>query len=79
MSKKGLRVLGFAYRVYPLQTEDAEDEKLIFAGLIGISDPPRPEAQQTIIACRSAGIEPVMITGDHQDTALAVAEQVGGL
>gem|GEM_PF-47203 len=77
MSKKGLRVLGFAYRVYPLQTEDAEDEKLIFAGLIGISDPPRPEAQQTIIACRSAGIEPVMITGDHQDTALAVAEQVG--
>ncbi len=78
MSKKGLRVLGFAYQVYPLQAEDdAEDQKLIFAGLIGINDPPRPEAQHTIIACRSAGIEPVMITGDHQDTALAVAEQVG--
>lgn len=78
MSKKGLRVLAFAYQVYPKPAEGyAEGDKLIFAGLIGISDPPRPQAQHTVIACRNAGIEPLMITGDHQDTALAVAKQVG--
>ncbi len=76
-SENGLRVLAFAYR----ETEDTmclEAEKdLIFLGLISMMDPPRPESMQAVADAKSAGIRPVMITGDHKITATAIAKQIG--
>lgn len=76
-SENGLRVLAFAYR----ETEDKmcpEAEKdLIFLGLISMMDPPRPESMQAVADAKSAGIRPVMITGDHKITATAIAKQIG--
>ncbi len=68
MADKGLRVLGFSQE---------NDGKVTFLGLIGISDPPRPEAKKAVSECRRAGIKPVMITGDHKLTACAIAKEVG--
>lgn len=79
MASKALRVLGVAYRVLnflPAKPEDAE-EGMTFAGLIGMTDPPRPEAAEAVATCKRAGIRPVMITGDHAATAVAVALQLG--
>lgn len=76
-SENGLRVLAFAYK----ETEDAlsiETEKdFIFLGLISMIDPPRPEAIQAVADAKRAGIFPVMITGDHKITAVAIAKQIG--
>ncbi|MCF6096659.1 calcium-transporting P-type ATPase, PMR1-type [Thermovorax subterraneus] len=81
MASQALRVLALAYR--PLEklpeepkSEDIEKE-LIFVGLIGMIDPPRPEAIEAIKICKQAGIRPVMITGDHKDTAVAIAKELG--
>ncbi len=76
----GLRVLGIAFR--PLLTPDVSDVQtlerdLTFIGLLGLLDPPRPEARDAVARCRDAGIRPVMITGDHPVTALEIARQVG--
>ena len=79
MAAKALRVLGVAYRILdslPARPEDAE-EGLTFAGLIGMADPPRPEAAEAVATCKRAGIRPVMITGDHAVTAAAVALRLG--
>ncbi len=80
MAKKALRVLGVAVRRLPginrLNSEAVETD-LIFVGYWGMIDPPRPEAKQAILECREAGIKPVMITGDHRDTAVAIAEDLG--
>lgn len=80
MAKQALRVLAFAYK----DSEDADftnpeevENGLTFIGLAGMIDPPRPEAQEAIRLCRKAGIRPVMITGDHKTTAVAIAEQIG--
>ncbi len=78
---QGLRVLAFAYReVRPgeevARKEDAE-QGLIFAGLIGLEDPPRPEVATAIATCRKAGIRIIMITGDASRTALAIAREIG--
>ena len=74
-----LRVLGAAYK--PLGAVPAKpdglEEALIFIGLAGMMDPPRPEAGDAVRVCRGAGIRPVMITGDHRITAQAVAQQLG--
>lgn len=81
MAGRALRVLGAAY--VPLaalpDTLDSPtvEQNLIFCGLIGMMDPPREEAEAAVATCRTAGIRPVMITGDHMATALAVAEQLG--
>ncbi|SDW59232.1 calcium-translocating P-type ATPase, SERCA-type [Paenibacillus sp. CF384] len=81
MAQSALRVLGFAYR--DLRSHDAaEDEadvenQLIFVGLSGMIDPPRREVRESIANCRRAGIKTVMITGDHQLTAEAIAGQLG--
>ncbi|SFS61303.1 calcium-translocating P-type ATPase, SERCA-type [Paenibacillus sp. BC26] len=81
MAQAALRVLGFAYR--DLRSHDAaEDEadvenQLIFVGLSGMIDPPRREVRESIANCRRAGIKTVMITGDHQLTAEAIAGQLG--
>ena len=77
---RALRVLGLAYRNYDAKPEsfDAEalEEKLTFVGFVGMIDPCRPEVFDAITECRSAGIRPVMITGDHIDTAVAIGKDL---
>jgi len=81
MAGKGLRVLGFAYK--PLATlpdegsEDTSERELVWLGLVGMLDAPRPEVREAVARCRDAGIRPVMITGDHQLTAQAIATDLG--
>ena len=78
---RALRVLCAAYRKYDKEPEsyEAEDieKELIFIGLTGMIDPCRPEVYEAIEKCREAGIRPVMITGDHKDTAVAIAKDLG--
>jgi P-type Ca2+ transporter type 2C len=79
MAESGLRVLAFALRrlpSLPLRLEDAE-ERLTFAGIAGLLDPPRAEVERAVAMCQSAGIRVVMITGDHPATARAVAARLG--
>ena len=75
MGRKSLRVIAVAYKdtLYSHISENG----LVFVGLIGMIDPPRPEVQRAVQECISAGIRPVMITGDNKITAEAIAEQVG--
>ncbi|WP_003541582.1 calcium-transporting P-type ATPase, PMR1-type [Desulfotomaculum nigrificans] len=82
MASEALRVLALAYRELPDNadeelTEEMVEQKLIFLGLAGMIDPPRPAAIQAVHACRRAGIRTVMITGDHQLTAQAVGKEMG--
>ncbi|GIQ67679.1 calcium-translocating P-type ATPase, SERCA-type [Xylanibacillus composti] len=81
MAKNALRVLGSAYREVKageVCEQEADAEKgLIFVGLTGMIDPPRKEVRQAISKCKAAGIKTVMITGDHQLTAEAIARQLG--
>ncbi len=75
----GERVLAFAEKRVasgPLAETQVESD-LTFLGLIGLADPPRPEARRSIDACREAGVRPVMVTGDHPLTARAIAAQIG--
>lgn len=79
MASRALRVIGVACQIMdscPSRSEDAETG-LTFVGLIGMADPPRPEAAEAVATCRSAGIRPVMITGDHAATAAAIAIRLG--
>lgn len=80
MSERALRVLGFASRILPQVPEDEEADvewELVFLGAVGMIDPPRKEVAQSVHTCREAGIRTVMITGDHRDTALAIAGELG--
>lgn len=76
MTNEALRVIACAYRRADRSGEIKEND-LIFAGLIGISDPPRPEAAKAVQVCRNAGIRTIMITGDNPHTALAIAKMTG--
>lgn len=76
MAQDALRVIAVAYRVSSGAADNIENN-LIFAGLIGMTDPPRPEAARAVATCKKAGIIPVMITGDHIVTACAVAKKLG--
>ncbi len=81
MASKGFRVLGFAYRIWEKLPEKSESEfnenELQFLGLAGMIDPPREEVFSSIAECKTAGIVPVMITGDHPLTAKTIAERIG--
>lgn len=81
MADRALRVLCAATRQYPslpsARSPEALEQGLCYLGLVGMMDPVRPEAVAAIAACRQAGIRPVMITGDHRDTAAAIARQLG--
>ena len=75
MAKEALRVLAIAYKPNT-RIEEAEKD-MIFLGLVGMIDPPRPEAKVAVQNCRDSGIKPVMITGDHPLTAQAIARELG--
>jgi len=81
MASQGLRVLAVAYRAMtdspPAASAESTETSLTFLGLVGLMDPPRAEAREAVRVCIEAGIVPVMITGDHRATALAVAEKLG--
>lgn len=81
MADRALRVLALGYRKYENVPEDyspdALENNLIYVGLMGMIDPIRPEVKVAIGECRKAGIRPVMITGDHRDTAVAIAKELG--
>lgn len=81
LARGGMRALALAFNplsVYPAQIEaDLLEQDLIFVGLVGLIDPPRPEAQQAVQTCQTAGIRPVMITGDHPLTAQRIAQDLG--
>ena len=81
MADKALRVLCGAMREWDAAPESFEPEylerELTYVGLSGMIDPVRPEVKAAIVECRGAGIRPIMITGDHKDTAVAIAKELG--
>lgn len=81
IASQGLRVIGLAYKPLAVcpetETLDNVEHDLIWLGLVGIVDAARPEAKAAVARCRQAGIRPVMITGDHQLTAMAIARRIG--
>ncbi|TFH19248.1 cation-translocating P-type ATPase [Candidatus Bathyarchaeota archaeon] len=80
MGEKAMRVLAFAYKDNGDMvdfSQEAVETDLVFIGLMGMIDPPRDEVPQAIRLCKKAGIRPVMITGDHKTTAIAIAREVG--
>lgn len=81
MAARGLRVLGFACKplttIPPEGSDETTERELVWLGLVAMLDAPRPEVRDAVAHCRSAGIRPIMITGDHQLTAQAVAEDLG--
>lgn len=81
MSSESLRVLAIGYKIIKevpdvLSSEELE-HNLVFVGLLGMIDPPRPEAKKAVATCKKAGIKPIMITGDHVITASAIAREIG--
>jgi len=81
LAQQGMRVLGLAVRPLPrlpeLEVGPGIERDLIFAGLVGMQDPIRPEVHAAVATCRAAGIRPVLITGDHPLTAQAIAQDLG--
>lgn len=81
MSNQALRVIAIGYKIVDEVHEESKPEEvemdLIFMGLVGMIDPPRPEAKEAVKVCRRAGIKPIMITGDHVVTASAIARELG--
>ena len=80
LAKQALRVLMMAYKTtsdIPTLESEVVESDLIFSGLVGMIDPERPEAAEAVRVAKEAGIRPIMITGDHQDTAEAIAKRLG--
>ncbi|MCI6276654.1 MAG: calcium-translocating P-type ATPase, PMCA-type [Clostridium sp.] len=76
MSLKALRCIGAAYKDSGITKNESLERDLIFLGIAGIIDPPRKEVKDSILKCRMAGIRPVMITGDHKNTAFAIGKKI---
>src|SRR5690606_22823066 len=77
-SNAGLRVIAITYKeVFSSNINEKDEQGLTFVGLIAMMDPPRDESAQAVADCIEAGIKPVMITGDHKITAIAIAKQLG--
>jgi Ca2+-transporting ATPase len=78
MSDDALRTLAFAYKPFTSEKLDTGSETgMVFIGLVGMIDPPRPEVKEAIALCRKASIRPIMVTGDHKATAVAVGRELG--
>ena len=78
MASEALRVLAMAYKITDkLPSKEEMEKDLIFTGMVGMIDPPREEAKVAVQKCKNAGIKPVMITGDHKITAIAIAKKLG--
>ena len=81
MADKALRVLAAAFAIYPtvpqFEAPEEIEKDLVFIGLSGMIDPVRPEVMAAVERCRTAGVRPVMITGDHKDTAVAIGKELG--
>ena len=76
MSNRALRCIAAAYKEEHVVKNDSVEENLIFLGVAGSMDPPRIEVKDAVLKCKMAGIKPVMITGDHKNTALAIAKSI---
>ena len=77
LAKDALRVLGMAYKDSDSEVNESLESNLIYIGMVGMIDPPRPEVKSAIEKCKTAGIKTVMITGDHKITAIAIAKALG--
>ncbi|GAI03745.1 unnamed protein product, partial [marine sediment metagenome] len=80
LAKKAMRVLGLAYKITPVSTDNLTEDLvngLVLVGVVGMLDPPRPQVKEAIAKARKAGIRVIMKTGDHKDTAVAVAKEIG--
>ncbi len=80
LAKKAMRVLGLAYKITPVSTDNLTEDlvnDLVLVGVVGMLDPPRPQVKEAIAKARKAGIRVIMKTGDHKDTAVAVAKEIG--
>lgn len=81
MASKALRILAVAIKdieeAPQYITSDNTESEMVFVGLVGMIDPPRPEVKEAVRICSEAGIRPIMITGDHRDTASAIAKELG--
>ncbi|HET9744361.1 MAG TPA: cation-translocating P-type ATPase [Chitinophagaceae bacterium] len=79
-ASQGLRVIAYGYKLIPSFNEPVNENeiesRLKLAGLVGLMDPPREEVKAAILECKSAGIQPVMITGDHPETAAAIGDKI---
>ena len=76
MSNRALRCIAAAYKEEHVVKNDSIEENLIFLGVAGSMDPPRIEVKDAVLKCKMAGVKPVMITGDHKNTALAIAKSI---
>ena len=77
LAQNGMRVLGVGFRMVEAAIRKVTEEQLVFVGMVGIIDPPRAEVKEAVASCRTAGIRPVMITGDHPLTAAHIARELG--
>ncbi|NIM47448.1 MAG: HAD-IC family P-type ATPase [Candidatus Aenigmarchaeota archaeon] len=80
LTKKAMRVLALAYKEVPHHIDDLSEDlisKLVFVGIVGMKDPPRPEVKEAIAKAKKAGIRVVMTTGDHKGTAVSIAKEIG--
>src|SRR3990172_1075215 len=83
MTGNAMRVLGIAFKTYEQEkighASEVVEKDMIFAGLLAMIDPPRPEARRAVATCHNAGITTIMITGDHKNTAVAIGKELGFL